>query len=116
MRQSSSNALARSATNGEHARNDTSIGALQERIETLEKENQELRQHAEYRSQFLSRLAHELRTPLTSILGFSEILLGQEQLTKTQRGFCEKIQNPGEQFEFNVNPAAGLARLQSGRS
>jgi|ERR1051326_1649480 signal transduction histidine kinase len=116
MRQSSSNALARSATNGEHARNDTSIGALQERIETLEKENQELRQHAEYRSQFLSRLAHELRTPLTSILGFSEILLGQEQLTKTQRGFCERIQNSAQQLQLTLNQLADLARLQSGRS
>ena len=82
----------------------------------LEEQNQKLKQAAEYRSAFLARLAHELRTPLTSILGFSEILLTQEQLTEAQRGFCERIQNSAHQLQSSLNQLSDLSRLEAGQS
>ena len=85
-------------------------------IESLQKENQDLRRASQYRSLFLSRLAHELRTPLTSILGFSEILLSQEKLTDAQRGFCERIQSSAQQLQASLNQLSDLARLESGQS
>lgn len=69
-----------------------------------------------YRSVFLARLAHELRTPLTSILGFSEILLGQEDLTEAQRNFCERIQSSAHQLRHGLNQLSALSRLEAGRS
>src|SRR5574341_14392 len=83
-----------------------------ENIEALGMENDQLRHHSQYRSQFLSRLAHELRTPLTSILGFSEILLSQEKLTDAQRGFCERIQSSAQQLQASLNQLSDLARLE----
>src|SRR6476659_7142417 len=68
------------------------IDELQERTVELEEANRELRRVSHDRSLFLARMSHELRTPLTSILGFSEILLDHEQLTETQRRFCQKVQ------------------------
>jgi signal transduction histidine kinase len=85
-------------------------------IESLEKENQELRRTSKYRSLFLSRLAHELRTPLTSILGFSEIMLSQEKLTEAQRSFCERIQSSAQQLQASLNQLSDLARLESGQT
>ena len=85
-------------------------------IESLEKENQELRRTNKYHSLFLSRLAHELRTPLTSILGFSEIMLSQEKLTDAQRGFCERIQSSAQQLQASLNQLSDLARLESGQT
>jgi len=67
------------------------IDELQKRTAELEEANRELRRVSHYRSLFLARMSHELRTPLTSILGFSEILLDQEELTATQRRFCQKV-------------------------
>ena len=87
--------------------------AEMEIVEALRRENEELRRHSQYRSQFLSRLAHELRTPLTSILGFSEILLSQERLTDAQRGFCERIQSSALQLLASLNQLSDLARLDS---
>src|SRR5437588_4781235 len=84
--------------------------------ELLQTENEELRRNAQYRSLFLSRLAHELRTPLTSILGFSEILLGQEKLTDAQRGFCERIQSSAKQLQAHLNQLSDLAKLESGQT
>ena len=67
---------------------DLLIKELRKRTAELEEANRELRRVSHYRSLFLARMSHELRTPLTSILGFSEILLDQEELTDAQRRFC----------------------------
>jgi signal transduction histidine kinase len=95
---------------------DSSVRKLRQQKAALEEENRKLKQMAEYRSAFLARLAHELRTPLTSILGFSEILLAQEALTEAQRGFCERIQNSGQQLQGSLNQLSDLSRLEAGQS
>ena len=79
----------------------------------LKEENRKLRDLAEWRSATMAHLAHELRTPLTSILGFSEILLGQEQLTDAQRNFCERIQNSAQQLQRTLNHMADLSRMDT---
>jgi len=111
-----SNAVVQASENRAQVIDDDSADGLRQRVGTLEKEKQKLQQLVEYRSTFLSRLAHELRTPLTSILGFAEILISQERLTETQRGFCERIQNSAQHLQLTLNQLADLARLESGRS
>lgn len=101
---------------GKQAIEDASLDELKRHIAKIEEENLKLQRNGEYRSKFLARLAHELRTPLTSILGFSEILIGQERLTKAQRGFCQRIQNSAKQLQFTLNQLADLSRLESGSS
>ncbi|PWT82938.1 MAG: hypothetical protein C5B44_01325 [Acidobacteria bacterium] len=91
------------------------IDQLQERTNELEAANRELRRLAHYRSLFLARMSHELRTPLTSILGFSEILLEQEQLSDVQRRFCQKIQDSGFQLQASLNQLVDLSRLEGNR-
>jgi signal transduction histidine kinase len=92
------------------------VAKLRERNEALEKANSELQCLEDYRSQFLVQLAHELRNPLTSILGFAEILLNHEKLTKAQEDFCRKIQNSAQQIEANLSQLSALARLEFGRT
>ncbi len=90
------------------------IEQLKQRKAELEAANRELRHVSHYRSLFLARMSHELRTPLTSILGFSEIMLDQEQLTDAQRRFCQKIQNSGIQLLTSLNQLVDLSRLEVG--
>lgn len=90
------------------------IEQLKQRKVELEAANRELRHVSHYRSLFLARMSHELRTPLTSILGFTEILLDQEQLTEAQRRFCQKIQNSGLQLLTSLNQLVDLSRLEVG--
>ena len=92
------------------------IGELRQRTEELEQANRELRRVSHYRSLFLARMSHELRTPLTSILGFSEILLDQEQLTDTQRRFCQKVQDSGLQLQASLNQLVDLSRIEAGQT
>lgn len=90
------------------------IEQLRQRKSELEVANRELRHVSHYRSLFLARMSHELRTPLTSILGFTEILLDQEQLTETQQRFCQKIQNSGHQLLASLNQLVDMSRLEVG--
>src|ERR1700741_1060192 len=92
------------------------IPELRKRTAELEEANRELRQVSHYRSLFLARMSHELRTPLTSILGFSEILLDHEQLTETQRRFCQKIQDSGFQLQASLNQLVDLSRIEAGET
>ena len=79
----------------------------------LKEQNRQLLDLTEWRSASMAHLAHELRTPLTSILGFSEILLSQEQLTDSQRNFCERIQNSALQLQRTLDELAELSRAES---
>ena len=88
------------------------IEQLKLRSAELEDANRELRRISHYRSLFLARMSHELRTPLTSILGFSEILIEQEELTAAQSRFCKKIQNSGLQLQTSLNQLVDLSRLE----
>lgn len=92
------------------------INELRKRTVELEEANRELRRVSHYRSLFLARMSHELRTPLTSILGFSEILLDQEELTDTQRRFCQKVQDSGFQLQASLNQLVDLSRIEAGQT
>ena len=92
------------------------IEQLKQRTLELEAANRELRRVSQYRSLFLARMSHELRTPLTSILGFSEILLVQEELSEPQRRFCQKIQGSGMQLQSSLDQLVDLSRLEAGQT
>ena len=95
---------------------DLLIKELRKRTAELEEANRELRRVSHYRSLFLARMSHELRTPLTSILGFSEILLDQEELTESQRRFCQKVQDSGFQLQASLNQLVDLSRIEAGQT
>ena len=95
---------------------DALIRELRKRTAELEEANRELRRVSHYRSLFLARMSHELRTPLTSILGFSEILLDQEELTESQRRFCQKVQDSGFQLQASLNQLVDLSRIEAGQT
>ncbi|HEV2860225.1 MAG TPA: HAMP domain-containing sensor histidine kinase [Pyrinomonadaceae bacterium] len=110
-----------------NARRGAAIAEQRRRIESLveelrrgkgalEEANRELQRVGRYRSLFLQRMSHELRTPLTSILGFAEILLDQEDLTGSQRRFCEKIQSSGFTLQASLNQLVDLSRLEAGHT
>jgi signal transduction histidine kinase len=110
------NGVAASTVPEQSSREELLIGELRKRTAELEEANRELRRVSHYRSLFLARMSHELRTPLTSILGFTEILLDQEELTDTQRRFCQKVQDSGLQLQASLNQLVDLSRIEAGHT
>src|SRR6185437_9633670 len=104
------------AATEQNSREELLIAELRKRTAELEEANRELRRVSHYRSLFLARMSHELRTPLTSILGFTEILLDQEELTDTQRRFCQKVQDSGLQLQASLNQLVDLSRIEAGHT
>jgi len=110
------NARRGAAMDEQHRRIESLVDESRRHAAALEEANRELQRVSRYRSLFLARMSHELRTPLTSILGFAEILLDQEDLTGSQRRFCEKIQSSGFQLQASLNQLVDLSRLEAGHA
>src|SRR5690349_24615647 len=111
-----SNGAAATTATEPNSREELLIAELRKRTAELEEAYRELRRVSHYRSLFLARMSHELRTPLTSILGFTEILLDQEELTDTQRRFCQKVQDSGLQLQASLNQLVDLSRIEAGHT
>ncbi len=69
------------------------------------------------KSQFLSSMSHELRTPLNAIIGFSQILLSdqEEPLSGEQENSVSEILKAGHHLLNLINEVLDLARIESGR-
>jgi signal transduction histidine kinase/CheY-like chemotaxis protein len=67
------------------------------------------------KSAFLSHLSHELRTPLNSILGFSELLEHDTNLSGHQREQMRYVYRAGNHLLDLVNDVLDLATIDSGK-
>jgi signal transduction histidine kinase len=60
-------------------------------------------------------MSHELRTPLNSVLGFSELLLGNTALPEKLRRWAGNIQSSGKQLLLLINDLLDLAKIEAGK-
>ncbi|MGV2831703.1 sensor histidine kinase [Myxosarcina sp. GI1(2024)] len=83
--------------------------------------NQELTRLVETQKDNLSHLAHELKNPLNAIVGFSTLLLQQQQRTRQQEGTSlnlqtiERVLSNGQQLLRLINNALEVSRYESDR-
>jgi|GEM_PF-2379640 len=66
---------------------------------------------ARLKSAFLANMSHEIRTPLTSILGYSELLIGE--VSDEHREFVDLISRGGRRLLDTLNSLLDLARLEA---
>ncbi|MBI4842570.1 MAG: GAF domain-containing protein, partial [candidate division NC10 bacterium] len=90
---------------------------VRERTRNLEAANQQLEAASRHKSEFLANMSHELRTPLNSIIGFSELLLGQaaSSLTERQARFLGHIHNSGKHLLQLINDILDLSKVEAGK-
>ncbi len=69
------------------------------------------------KSVFLTSMSHELRTPMNSILGFSDLLLGQfyGKLNEKQAEYTSLIRQSGEHLLKLMDEVLELSKIESGR-
>jgi len=69
------------------------------------------------KSEFLSRMSHELRSPLNAILGYSQLLLIEEQVRQQPDivESLETIQHAGDHLLELINEVLDLSHIESGR-
>ena len=66
------------------------------------------------KSAFLAHMSHEIRTPINSIIGFSELALGDEISDKT-RDYLNKIMLDSEWLLQIINDVLDIAKIESGK-
>ena len=88
---------------------------LDRKVDELAQANLALFEMNRLKSDFLATMSHELRTPLNSIIGFSEILSGSDQLSERQRRFATNIQTSGKMLLGMINDILDLAKIESGK-
>ena len=70
------------------------------------------------KSQFMARMSHELRTPLNAVLGFTQLLLADEDGTDSaaasRRRRLDHIRAAGRHLLTLINDVLDLASLESG--
>lgn len=85
------------------------------KIDQLAQANLQLYEGNRLKSDFLANMSHELRTPLNSILGFSDVLHGIEQLNDKQRKYVRNIQSSGRVLLEMINEILDLAKIEAGK-
>lgn len=84
--------------------------------EDLKKSSAELVRLNSAKDKFLSIVSHDLRTPFSSILGFTDLLLNDENLSaKERKDYVKFIQESSASMLELVNSLLNWNRLQSGR-
>jgi PAS domain S-box-containing protein len=63
---------------------------------------------------FIAMVTHDLKSPLTSILGFSDIVLGRENLDPDMREMVEHIRTSGNRVLDMVNYFLTVSRMEAG--
>lgn len=95
---------------------------LKTRIDEISQKNEELRlanekvlEASRLKDEFLATMSHELRTPLSAILGFSGVLLMDEQLDEEQTFQVERIESNSTRLLNIINDILDISRIQAGR-
>ncbi len=65
---------------------------------------------------FLANMSHEIRTPLNAILGFSQLMLRDSDLTAQQREHLDIINRSGEHLLALINDILEMSKIEAGRA
>jgi two-component system sensor histidine kinase/response regulator len=68
------------------------------------------------KTEFLSKMSHELRTPLNAILGFSQVMVRDNSLTREQREHLGIINRSGEHLLALINDILSMAKIEAGQA
>jgi signal transduction histidine kinase len=108
------NRMLRNLTNMQD-RNRNLIADLDRKVDELARVNMALFESNRLKGDFLHTMSHELRTPLNSIIGFSEMLLGADNLTDRQHRWSGNINTSGQHLLTLINDILELAKLEAGK-
>ncbi|HUQ70079.1 MAG TPA: PAS domain S-box protein, partial [Planctomycetaceae bacterium] len=77
---------------------------------------QSLQQANRAKSVFLANMSHEIRTPMNAILGFSQLMLRDADLTPRQGQYLGTINRSGEHLLALINDILEMSKIEAGRT
>ncbi len=67
------------------------------------------------KSTFLANMSHELRTPLNAVLGFSELLTRDAEVSERQKESLDLIRRSGQHLLSLINDVLDMSKIEAGR-
>ena len=77
---------------------------------------QSLQQANRAKSVFLANMSHEIRTPMNAILGFSQLMLRDQDITPKQCQYLGTINRSGEHLLALINDILEMSKIEAGRT
>ena len=91
------------------------IDSHQRTDEQLQKAKQAADQANLAKSRYITAISHELRTPLNSILGYAQILDGDEAIPPNRRQAVSVIRKSGDHLLSVIEGTLDIARIEGGK-
>jgi cell cycle sensor histidine kinase DivJ len=93
------------------------VSARKHQEQALEQARAEAERADTSRSRFLATVSHELRTPLNAIIGFSEMIVRDEELlldAARRREYAQLINDSGQHLLSVVNGILDMSKMEAG--
>ncbi len=87
---------------------------LESSIVELEKAKTTAEAATKVKSEFIANISHEIRTPLNAVLGFAELLKGENSPSK-QEDFLNAISSSGKNLLRLINDILDLSKIEAGK-
>lgn len=84
-------------------------------ITSLKEAQKNAEDASQAKSRFLANMSHEIRTPLNSVIGFANVLEGDDSLTPEQAGHVRTIIRSGEHLLRLINEILDMSRIEAGQ-
>ena len=86
---------------------------LEESERKLIQQTEDLERVSKYKSEFMANMSHEIRTPMNGIIGFTEIMLLEGNLTEAQLDALSQIKNCSGSLLDLVNDILDFSKIEA---
>ena len=94
-----------------------SLAAINEQlsaaVETAERATQEAETANRAKSDFLSNMSHDIRTPMNAIVGITELMSHERDLSPKQRDYVHKVQLSSQHLLSLINDVLDMSKIES---
>ena len=88
---------------------------MMQREKNMEREKVQAERSNKAKSTFLSNMSHDIRTPMNAIIGYTNLIKKEHDLSPTTRDYLDKIEASNNHLLSLINDILDMSRIESGK-
>ena len=88
---------------------------LMKREKSMEREKVQAERSNKAKSTFLSNMSHDIRTPMNAIIGYTNLIKKEADLSPTTKEYLNKIEASNNHLLALINDILDMSRIESGK-